>query len=107
MNELSSMSPAAHHSALFLIQSGITFVFSFFKIELELIWKSDLETTKFSKFLEFLPVKRYIAQVHLCMCDKFSLSLKFKFDQRFVTFLSIDKEASWISSIKLQRNYVS
>ncbi len=57
MNELSSMSPAAHHSALFLIQSGITFVFSFFKIELELIWKSDLETTKFSKFLEFLPVK--------------------------------------------------
>ena len=57
MNELSSITPAAHHSALFFIQSGMTLDFWSCKINWELIWKLDVDTKNFSKLLEFLPVK--------------------------------------------------
>ena len=57
MKESSSIEPSAHQPALFLIQSGIILVFSGFKRDLDLIWKSDVEIIKFSKFSEFLPVK--------------------------------------------------
>ena len=57
MKASSLIEPAAHHSALFLIQFGMMFVFSLFKIDWELISKLDVDTRKFSKLLEYWPVK--------------------------------------------------
>ena len=57
MKESSSIAPDAHHSALFFIHVGITFIFSSFKIDWEFIWKLDVDTKNFSKLLVFLPVK--------------------------------------------------
>ena len=45
------MDPSAHHPALFLIQTGIKLILSCFKIDWELIWKSDVDTKNVSKLI--------------------------------------------------------
>ena len=57
MKASSSIAPAAHHSALFLIQFGMMSVFSLLKIDWELNSKLDVDTRKISKLLEYWPVK--------------------------------------------------
>ena len=57
MKASSSIAPDAHHSALFLIQFGIVLVVSLVKMDWELISKFDVDTRKFSKLLEYWPVK--------------------------------------------------